>query len=85
MTRLRYDHILAGTAFALIADDEAAQLDALDEEAVEDHLGTVVERAGGVDISFNAIGPGPAPERTPLTELAAELSAGDLRGDVIAL
>jgi NAD(P)-dependent dehydrogenase (short-subunit alcohol dehydrogenase family) len=51
---------------------ETAQVDALDESAVEKHLDTVVERAGSVDISFNAIGPGPAPERRPLTELAAE-------------
>jgi NAD(P)-dependent dehydrogenase (short-subunit alcohol dehydrogenase family) len=39
---------------------------------VEEHLGTVVERAGAVDVSFNAIGPGPAPERKALTELAAD-------------
>ena len=44
---------------------EAAQVDALDENAVAEHLDTVVERAGGVDISFNAIGPGPAPDRIP--------------------
>jgi NAD(P)-dependent dehydrogenase (short-subunit alcohol dehydrogenase family) len=50
---------------------EAAQVDALDQAAVEDHLATV----GGVDISFNAIGPGPAPERTPLTELAFDAFA----------
>jgi NAD(P)-dependent dehydrogenase (short-subunit alcohol dehydrogenase family) len=46
-----------------------AEVDALDERAVEEHLGTVVERAGGVDISFNAVGPGPAPHRLPLTQL----------------
>jgi NAD(P)-dependent dehydrogenase (short-subunit alcohol dehydrogenase family) len=50
---------------------EAAQVDALDEKAVEEHLKTVVERAGSVDISFNAIGPGPNPDRIPLAELAA--------------
>jgi NAD(P)-dependent dehydrogenase (short-subunit alcohol dehydrogenase family) len=54
---------------------ETAQVDALDEKAVEGHLTTVVERAGGVDISFNAIGPGPTPDRTPLTELAADAFA----------
>ena len=53
-------------------DAEAARVDALDENAVEDHLAAVVERAGGVDISFNAIGPGPAPERRPLTELGVD-------------
>ena len=55
---------------------EAAQVDALDEEAVEEHLETVVERAGGVDISFNAIGPGPAPDRIPLTELGGDAFPG---------
>ena len=54
---------------------ETAQVDALDEKAVEEHLETVVERAGGVDVSFNAIGPGPAPERIPLTALAADAFA----------
>ena len=51
---------------------ETAQVDALDEQAVVEHLGTVVERAGGVDISLNAIGPGPAPHRVALTELTAD-------------
>src|SRR5512133_46943 len=51
---------------------EAAQVDALDEKAVEEHLTAVVDRAGGIDISFNAIGPGPAPHRAPLTELAGD-------------
>jgi NAD(P)-dependent dehydrogenase (short-subunit alcohol dehydrogenase family) len=50
---------------------ETAQVDALDEKAVEEHLNTVVERAKGVDVSFNAIGPGPA-DRIPLTELAGD-------------
>jgi NAD(P)-dependent dehydrogenase (short-subunit alcohol dehydrogenase family) len=51
---------------------ETAQVDALDEKAVDDHLSAVIERAGGVDISFNAIGLGAAPERLPLTELAGD-------------
>ena len=51
---------------------ETAHVDALDAEAVDEHLDTVVERAGGVDISFNAIGPGPTSDRTPLTELSAD-------------
>lgn len=54
---------------------EAAQVDALDEKAVEEHLDTVVARAGGVDISFNAIGPGPTPGRVPLTELTGDAFA----------
>jgi NAD(P)-dependent dehydrogenase (short-subunit alcohol dehydrogenase family) len=49
----------------------AAQVDALDERAVEDHLDAV----GDVDISFNAAGPGPAPHRTPLTELSTDAFA----------
>ena len=54
---------------------EAARVDALDEKAVEDHLERVAGSGGGVDISFNAIGPGPAPERTPLTDLDADAFA----------
>src|SRR5204863_8015860 len=54
---------------------ETAQVDALDEKAVEEHLNTVVERAGRVDVSFNAIGPGPAPDRIPLTELGGDAFA----------
>jgi 3-oxoacyl-[acyl-carrier protein] reductase len=33
-----------------------AQVDALDEAAIERHLDQVVEEVGGVDISFNAVG-----------------------------
>jgi len=35
---------------------ETAQVDALDEEAVEKHIGKVAETAGRIDILFNAIG-----------------------------
>ncbi|QIN84675.1 SDR family oxidoreductase [Rubrobacter tropicus] len=34
---------------------ETAVVDALDERAVEEHAGAVVEEAGGIDVSFNAI------------------------------
>ena len=34
---------------------ETAQVDALDEKAVEEHADAVAEEAGGIDISFNAI------------------------------
>jgi NAD(P)-dependent dehydrogenase (short-subunit alcohol dehydrogenase family) len=54
---------------------ETAEVDALDEKAVEEHLKSVIEQARGVDISFNAIGPGPTPDRTPLTDLAADAFA----------
>ena len=51
----------------------AAEVDAVDEHAVDRHLETVMERAGRVDISFNAIG---IPNRkivgVPLVDLAAE-------------
>ena len=35
---------------------EAAQVDALDEQAVDEHLQFVIDKAGRVDISFNAVG-----------------------------
>jgi 3-oxoacyl-[acyl-carrier protein] reductase len=35
---------------------EAAQVDALDEQSVEDHISNVTEKAGNIDILFNAIG-----------------------------
>ena len=54
---------------------ETARVDALDVAAVEEHLAGVVERAGGFDVSFNAIGPGPAPERLALTELGVDAFA----------
>jgi NAD(P)-dependent dehydrogenase (short-subunit alcohol dehydrogenase family) len=35
---------------------ETAQVvDALDEQAVEEHIGEVMEQAGSIDVSFNAI------------------------------
>jgi 3-oxoacyl-[acyl-carrier protein] reductase len=37
---------------------EAAQIDALDEESVNEHANAVAERMGGIDISFNTIGHG---------------------------
>jgi NAD(P)-dependent dehydrogenase (short-subunit alcohol dehydrogenase family) len=51
---------------------ETAQVDALDESAVEAHLDAVVESAGRVDVSFNGIGPGPEANRVSLTELAVD-------------
>ena len=35
---------------------EAAAVDALDEQAVDQHLQSVIDKAGRVDISFNAVG-----------------------------
>lgn len=34
----------------------AAELDGLDEKAIEKHLGSLVDQAGHIDISFNAVG-----------------------------
>ena len=52
---------------------EAAQVDALDEQAVEQYVGAVAERSGAIDISFSAIGiAGALPRRAPLLELPAE-------------
>jgi NAD(P)-dependent dehydrogenase (short-subunit alcohol dehydrogenase family) len=54
-----------------IGGAETARVDALDAEAVDAHL----DAAGGVDISFNAIGPGPTADRKALTELDADAFA----------
>jgi NAD(P)-dependent dehydrogenase (short-subunit alcohol dehydrogenase family) len=52
---------------------EAAQVDALDEQAVEEYVGAVAAKAGAIDISFCAIGISNAlPQRPPLLELSAE-------------
>jgi NAD(P)-dependent dehydrogenase (short-subunit alcohol dehydrogenase family) len=48
---------------------EAAQVDALDEAAVDRYTDQVAEQAGGIDVSLNAIG-FTAVQGTPLTELA---------------
>ena len=37
---------------------ETARVDALDETAVDEHADAVAEKAGGIDVSFNAIGHG---------------------------
>lgn len=46
-------------------------MDAFDEQAVEQHLGEVVQKTGGIDISFNAIGIGYV-QGAPLVEMALE-------------
>jgi NAD(P)-dependent dehydrogenase (short-subunit alcohol dehydrogenase family) len=51
---------------------EAAEVDALDEQAVDRHLQSVTDNAGRVDISFNAIGLPNPKIRVPLVELDAE-------------
>jgi NAD(P)-dependent dehydrogenase (short-subunit alcohol dehydrogenase family) len=52
---------------------ETSQLDALDEQAVEKHMSEVIDKAGKIDISFNAIGiPQKGIQGIPLTELSVE-------------
>jgi NAD(P)-dependent dehydrogenase (short-subunit alcohol dehydrogenase family) len=49
---------------------ESAQVDALDEQAVDRHLQSVIDQAGRVDISFNAVGiPGTTMLGVPLIDL----------------
>jgi NADP-dependent 3-hydroxy acid dehydrogenase YdfG len=35
---------------------QTAEVDALDDQAVEKYASAVVEQAGGIDVSFNAVG-----------------------------
>ena len=52
---------------------EAAEVDALDEHAIDRHLQSVIDKAGRVDISFNAVGiPGTKILGVPLVELNVE-------------
>lgn len=52
---------------------EAAQVDALDEHAVDEHLQSVIDQAGRVDISFNAVGiPNGEIVGVPLVDLAPD-------------
>ena len=52
---------------------EAAEVDALDEQEVDQHLQLVIDRAGRVDISFNAVGiPNAMILGVPLAELDVE-------------
>jgi NAD(P)-dependent dehydrogenase (short-subunit alcohol dehydrogenase family) len=52
---------------------EAAAVDALDERAVDEHLQAVIDQAGRVDISFNAVGiPDTNIVGVPLVELDVE-------------
>ena len=50
---------------------EMDQVDALDERAVEKHLDEIVERAGSIDVSFNAISIRDV-QLTPLVEMSSE-------------
>jgi 3-oxoacyl-[acyl-carrier protein] reductase len=48
---------------------EAAEVDAVDERAVDDHAAEVARTAGGIDVSFNAIGHGDV-HGAPLLEMS---------------
>jgi len=51
----------------------AAEVDALDERAIDEHLQSIIEEAGRVDVSFNAVGISDAQILgVPLLELDAE-------------
>jgi 3-oxoacyl-[acyl-carrier protein] reductase len=50
---------------------ETAQVDALDETAVDEHADAVAASAGGIDVSFNLISVGDV-QGTPLAEMALE-------------
>jgi len=65
--------ILAEEIVAAGGSAEAAEVDALDEQAVDEHLQSVIDETGRVDISFNAIGiPSTNVLYVPLTELNVE-------------
>src|SRR5262249_35972112 len=52
---------------------EAAQVDALDEQAVERYVGAVAEKVAAIDICFTAIAIGKElPNRAPLLDLSAQ-------------
>jgi NAD(P)-dependent dehydrogenase (short-subunit alcohol dehydrogenase family) len=61
------DEVVSGGGSA-----DAAEVDALDEQAVDKHLQCVIDKAGRVDISFNAIGIPNPKVRVPLVELDVE-------------
>ena len=47
---------------------EPAQVDAIDEQSVNEHVDAVAASAGGIDISFNLISVGDV-QGTPLAEM----------------
>ncbi|HEX9837845.1 MAG TPA: SDR family oxidoreductase, partial [Anaerolineales bacterium] len=59
---------------------EVTEIDALDEQAVEEHARTVASRAGSVDVSFNLISRGDM-QGTPLVDMtAADLTHAVITG-----
>jgi 3-oxoacyl-[acyl-carrier protein] reductase len=62
---------VAGDIEAAGGRAEVAALDALDGQAVDEHVGEIVERAGSIDVSFNAISIRDI-QLIPLVEMSAE-------------
>ncbi|RYZ07098.1 MAG: SDR family oxidoreductase [Myxococcales bacterium] len=70
---------LAAEAGSAGGSVRAAEVDALDERAIDAHLSNVVEQAGRVDISFNAVGvPNAKILGVPLVDLELEQLSGPL-------
>jgi NAD(P)-dependent dehydrogenase (short-subunit alcohol dehydrogenase family) len=61
----------AGEIAAAGGTVETAPVDTLDERAVDEHADAVAERAGGIDVAFNAIGHGDV-HGAPLLEMPYE-------------
>ena len=59
---------------------EAAEVDALDERAVDRHAAEVVESAGAVDVVLNAVGFGPKRVQSPLL---VDLSLEDFTAPIV--
>jgi NAD(P)-dependent dehydrogenase (short-subunit alcohol dehydrogenase family) len=64
--------VVAEDVVAAGGSAEAAEVDALDEHEVDEHLRSVIDEAGRLDISFNAIGLPNPKVRAPLVELDVE-------------
>jgi NAD(P)-dependent dehydrogenase (short-subunit alcohol dehydrogenase family) len=64
---------------------EAAEVDALDEQVMDKHLQSVIDKAGRVDISFNAVGiPDAKILGVPLVELDVEQFSLPIRSYVMS-
>ena len=59
---------------------ETAEVNTLDERAVDAHADEVAARAGGIDISFNAISHNSV-HGTPMAEMALDDFAGEIAHD----
>jgi NAD(P)-dependent dehydrogenase (short-subunit alcohol dehydrogenase family) len=71
--RLAPVEVLAKDIVASGGSAEAAQVDTLNEEAVETHLQSVIDAAGRVDVAFDAVGiPNKSILGVPLMELGVE-------------